>query len=65
MTSLRFLRRCLGDRRGATAIEYALLAALIAGVGVAAAGTSGRSLARLYAGTDSAVQAAITGSPPP
>lgn len=65
MTSHSLLRRCLSDTRGATAIEYALLAALIAGVIIAAVGTTGRSVAGLYSRTGTALEAEIAKSAVP
>lgn len=65
MTSLTILRRCLSDTRGASAIEYALIAALLAGAIIAAVGGAGQSVLGLYTRTTAAVQAAIPGSVPP
>lgn len=64
MTSIRFLRRYLGDTGGATALEYALLAALIAGVIVAAVGATGRSVAGLYSDTSTAFETEVAKSSP-
>ena len=41
-------RRLLGDRRGATAIEYGLIAALIAVAAITAMGALGNSLSNTF-----------------
>lgn len=64
MTRLRFLWNCLSDDRGATALEYALLAALIAGGLVAAAGATGPALARLFSDADATLEAEIGDATP-
>lgn len=64
MTSLRFLRRFLRDPGGATALEYALIAALIAGVIIAGVGTTGRTVAGLYTRTANTLSAEIAKSSP-
>ena len=46
--TLRTARRLLADDSGATAIEYALLAALIAGTIIAAVLTMGQTLAAIF-----------------
>jgi pilus assembly protein Flp/PilA len=50
MSSLRLLplRRLIADRRGATAIEYALIGGTVAAAIVAAATTIGRSLDTIF-----------------
>jgi len=45
---IKLIRRLIDDRAGATAIEYALVAALIAGVLVAAVTTLGTNLNGRY-----------------
>jgi pilus assembly protein Flp/PilA len=53
MTGMRrTVRRLLADDAGATAIEYALLAALIAGVIIAATMQLGQTLTGLYGGVN-------------
>lgn len=64
MTSIRVLRRYLLDTGGATALEYALVAALVAGVIVAGVGATGRTVAGLYSGTNAAVEAEVAKSSP-
>ena len=59
MTSLR---RYFGDRGGATAIEYALLATLIAGALVATVGETGRAISGLFAGSNTSISAEIAKS---
>jgi pilus assembly protein Flp/PilA len=46
--TLMTARRLLADENGATAIEYALLASLIAGVMMAAMLTMGESLSTIF-----------------
>jgi pilus assembly protein Flp/PilA len=46
--TLMTARRLLADENGATAIEYALLASLIAGVMMAAMLTMGESLSAIF-----------------
>lgn len=54
MTIFRTLRRCLADQRGATAIEYALLGALIATAVIASVGATGQTIADLFGATNAA-----------
>lgn len=65
MTGIGSLWRCLRDRRGATAIEYALLAALIAGVLVVAIGETGQALSDLLADSNTSISAEISKSSGP
>jgi pilus assembly protein Flp/PilA len=44
----RILKQCLNDERGATAIEYGLIAALIAVAAVAVMGTVGTNLSGTF-----------------
>jgi pilus assembly protein Flp/PilA len=46
--AMRLVRRCLGDERGATAIEYGLLASLVALAIVGALTGLGTSLVDLF-----------------
>ncbi len=59
MSSQRPLLRLLADETGATAIEYALLAALIAGVLIGAMGTMGRTMLGLYFGANTTLATEI------
>jgi len=56
--TLRLMRRALGDDRGATAIEYALLAGLIAAGLIVLVGTLGDSIAGGFAAFNAAMDAA-------
>lgn len=60
MARLRFLRRCLRDAGGATALEYALLAALIAGVVIGAVGVTGGATTSLFTRVESTFTAEVT-----
>ena len=46
--------------RGATAVEYALILALIAGIVIAAVGTLGQKTEGLYNGTESELRSATS-----
>ena len=46
-----------GDRRGVTALEYGLIAAVIGGVVIAAANTFGTSLTNAYTSIGGALEA--------
>lgn len=48
--TLRYIKRFLRDEDGATAIEYGLIAALIAVAIIAGAGTIGGNLTRVFDG---------------
>lgn len=54
MTILRTLRACFLDRRGASAIEYALLGALIATAMLASFGATGQTVSDLFGVTNTA-----------
>ncbi|MFT3972958.1 MAG: Flp family type IVb pilin [Amaricoccus sp.] len=58
-------QRCLRDTRGATAIEYALLAGLLAGAILVTVGTTGRTFASFFASTSDTLQAEIAKSAAP
>lgn len=47
----RMLTAFAGDQSGATAIEYGLIAAMIALIAIAGMGLAGNSLSRLFNGT--------------
>ncbi len=49
-----------GDRRGVTALEYGLIAAVIGGVVIAAANTFGSSLTSAYGTVGGALEAKAT-----
>jgi len=55
----RLFLRLLSDQSGATAIEYGLIAALLAVAIIAAVSATGTSLAALYAYWSAAVVAAL------
>ena len=56
-------RRLATDDEGATSIEYALLAALIAGVVISAVGSLGQTLGGLYGGTNTELVEHMQGGP--
>ena len=62
MEASRFFRELLQDEAGVTAIEYALLASLIAVVIVGAVTMLGLNLGVLYDGVATAVSDAISGN---
>lgn len=55
-----FIRRLLASQRGATAIEYGLIAALLAVIAAGAMSSLGGSVKETYEGVDSAVEAVNT-----
>lgn len=54
---MKFLRTLAADRKGATAIEYALIAALIAVAAVTAMGTLGNQLSATFGTVTTKMQA--------
>jgi len=52
---IRFIRRVAGDRKGATAIEYGLIAALIAVAAIAAMSALGTQLNKTFNNVTSAM----------
>jgi len=52
---MKFLRKLLGDSRGATAIEYALIASLIAVAAITAFKNLGRNVDNTFKNVDGAI----------
>ncbi len=57
---LKFIRKLRKSKKGATAIEYGLIAALIAVAAIAAMSALGDSLSTLFFGISSELDAAIS-----
>ncbi|HEY0447414.1 MAG TPA: Flp family type IVb pilin [Allosphingosinicella sp.] len=53
---MQFIRKMLKDNKGATAIEYGLIAALIAVAAVTAMGGLGNTLKNTFSEVDSSMQ---------
>ena len=58
-TNVPFMRRFLADEEGVTAIEYGLLAALIAVASIVALQATGASVSAMYVAWTGAVVAAL------
>jgi pilus assembly protein Flp/PilA len=61
---LAFIRKLLKKEDGATAIEYGLIAALIAVAIIAAAGSIGDSLDTMFTSVSTELESAVTPSAP-
>ena len=57
---MKFFRKLFADKKGATAIEYGLIAALIAVAAITAMQSMGETLTTTFATADSKMQAANT-----
>jgi len=57
---MKFFNKLLRDEQGATAIEYGLIAALIAVAAIAAMGSLGNQLSATFGKVDTAMQGAGT-----
>ena len=55
---MQFIRKLIKDKKGATAIEYGLIAALIAVAAIAAMGSLGNQLSETFTEVDTAMQGA-------
>lgn len=62
---LAFIRKLLNKEDGATAIEYGLIAALIAVAIIAAAGNIGDSLDTMFTSVSGELSNAVTPAPAP
>lgn len=58
----KLIRRLRKDEKGATAIEYGLIAALISVAAIAAMTTLGNSLNTMFATVSSSMDTAVSGS---
>ena len=58
-TKMQAVRRFLADRRGATAIEYGLIVAVLSLVIVAAVGEAGNSIGDMFSNQDRELQKAF------
>lgn len=59
---MAFIRKLMKNEKGATAIEYGLIAALIAVAAITAMGALGDSLSNTFTGVSSELDAAIASS---
>jgi pilus assembly protein Flp/PilA len=59
---MAFIRKLMKNEKGATAIEYGLIAALIAVAAITAMGALGDSLSNTFQGVSSELDAAIASS---
>jgi len=60
---MKFINKLARDEQGATAIEYGLIAALIAVAAIAAMGTLGDTLTNTFGEVSSEMQAGVDSNP--